>query len=98
MRKKFGVFIKPLDIEINTDDGFRPFSTDSYEINWIDEDAVNVRYNYGNEDVWKSEIITLKWSNIEMEKNNKLDRKKFISNSLIEIIIKMKRIISLKDN
>ena len=58
--KKFGVFIKPLDIEINIDDGFRPFSTDSYEINWIDEDTVNVRYNYGNEDVWKSEIIKLK--------------------------------------
>ncbi|MDU6294859.1 hypothetical protein [Clostridium celatum] len=58
--KKFGVFIKPLDIEINIDDGFRPFSTDSYEINWIDEDTVNVRYNYGNEDVWKSEVIKLK--------------------------------------
>lgn len=55
--KKFGIFIKKLNCEITTDDGFRPFSNEAYEIEWIDENIVNVRYDFGNEGVWKNEII-----------------------------------------
>lgn len=58
--KKFGVFIKPLDIEIDTDDGFRPFSNEEYKIKWIDESTVIIKYYYGNSDVWKEEKISFK--------------------------------------
>lgn len=58
--KKSDVFIKSLDVEIDTDDGFRPFSSDSYEIDWINENTVNIKYDYGSSFGWKSEIISLK--------------------------------------
>lgn len=57
--RKFGVFIKSLDKSISTDDGFRPFSNNKYEIEWIDDTTVKLKYDFGSMGIWKSEIIHL---------------------------------------
>ncbi|VYT71616.1 hypothetical protein [Clostridium tertium] len=61
--KKFGIFIKSLSKEISTDDGFRPFSTDSYRLTWKDEDTVKIEYDFGSAGIWKNERIDFKRSN-----------------------------------
>ena len=58
--KKYGIFIKQIDGEISTDDGFRPFSNEAYKLQWIDENTVIVNYSFGSEGVWKSEVINFK--------------------------------------
>lgn len=58
--KKHGIFIKQIDGVISTDDGFRPFSNDSYKLQWKDEDTAIINYSFGSEDVWKMEIIRFK--------------------------------------
>lgn len=58
--KKFGIFIKFLNKEISTDDGFRPFSTNSYQLIWEDRDTAKIDYDFGSSGVWKSEIINFK--------------------------------------
>ena len=56
--RKYGLFIKSLNQSISTDDGFRPFSTDQYEIKWLDENRVQVDYEYGSMNIWKTDIIS----------------------------------------
>lgn len=58
--KSFGIFIKSLDKEISTDDGFRPFSTNSYQLIWQDKDTVRIEYDFGNAGIWKTETINFK--------------------------------------
>lgn len=61
-KKSFGIFIKSLNQEISTDDGFRPFSTNSYQLIWEDKDTVRIDYNFGSAGIWKSETINFKRS------------------------------------
>lgn len=58
--KKYGIFIKQIDGEISTDDGFRPFSNETYKLQWSNENTVIVNYSFGSEEVWKSEVINFK--------------------------------------
>lgn len=59
-KKSFGIFIKSLNQEISTDDGFRPFSTNSYQLIWQDKDTVRIEYDFGNAGIWKTETINFK--------------------------------------
>ncbi len=58
--KKYGIFIKQIDSGISTDDGFRPFSNESYKLQWINEETVKISYAFGNGEVWKSKIINVR--------------------------------------
>lgn len=46
--KKYGIFIKDINQSISTDDGFRPFSTNHYSIEWADDSTAIIRYDFGN--------------------------------------------------
>lgn len=58
-QRKFGIFIKPLNEGIQTDDGFRPFSNNQYKITWIDNNTAKLEYDFGNAGIWKVEFIDL---------------------------------------
>lgn len=58
--KKYGIFIKSLNNVITTDNGYRPFSNKEYKVNWVDENTLQIDYDYDSKGVWKSEIIKLK--------------------------------------
>lgn len=58
--KKYGIFIEQIDGVICTDDGFSPFSNDSYKLHWKGEDTSIINYSFGSEDIWKTEIIRFK--------------------------------------
>ena len=49
-KKKSSVFVKDLNCEINTDDGYRPFSDKNYHLKWLDENTVEVYYYFGQGD------------------------------------------------
>ena len=46
--RKAGIFIKKLEGQILTDDGFGPFSSNRYELTWIDNDTVEISYDFGS--------------------------------------------------
>ncbi|MBU3181881.1 hypothetical protein KPL38_12185 [Clostridium psychrophilum] len=58
--RKYGIFIKPINQSITTDDGYRPFSNDEYKIKWLDEDRMQLDYGYGSMNIWKTDIISFK--------------------------------------
>jgi hypothetical protein len=41
------MFIKDIKRSIDTDDGFRPFSNDHYELKWLDDNSVELHYDFG---------------------------------------------------
>lgn len=45
--KKYGIFIKDINQSIGTDDGFRPFSTNQYSIEWTDDYNAVINYDFG---------------------------------------------------
>lgn len=61
-QKRFGIFIKSLNKEISTNNGFRPFSTNSYQLICEDKDTVRIYYDFGSSGIWKSETINFKRS------------------------------------
>ncbi|CAM2077050.1 MAG: hypothetical protein NSGCLCUN01_01238 [uncultured Clostridium sp.] len=58
--KKYGIFIKQIEGEISNDDGFRPFSSGAYTLQWKNDDTVIIGYSFGSGDVWKTEEINFK--------------------------------------
>lgn len=53
------IFIKDLNKTITTDDGYRPFSNNHYDLKWLDNKSVELSYDYGDgKDQYKKEIIT----------------------------------------
>lgn len=42
------IFIKDLKSSITTDDGYRPFSNNHYELKWLDNKSVELSYDYGD--------------------------------------------------
>lgn len=59
--RKSTFFIKDLKEQINTDDGYRPFSDGHYTLDWIDDTTIDLRYDFGTGDIEEKEIrITLK--------------------------------------
>ena len=58
--KKYGIFIKQIEGEISNDDGFRPFSSGAYTLQWKNDDTVIINYSFGSGDVWKTEEINFK--------------------------------------
>lgn len=55
--RKYGIFIKPLNKYIRTDDGYRPFSNNAVTLKWLDENSVQLDYKFGSEGITKTEII-----------------------------------------
>ena len=52
------IFIKDLKQQIMTDDGYTPFSCNDYELNWLDNNSVEIIYGFGNEyNTYKKELI-----------------------------------------
>ncbi|WP_155467911.1 hypothetical protein [Clostridium baratii] len=51
------IFIKDLKQQIITDDGYKPFSLNDYELKWLDNNSVEITYGFGSEDIHKKEII-----------------------------------------
>lgn len=41
------IFIKDLKSQITTDDGYRPFSNNHYDLKWIDNNVVELKYDNG---------------------------------------------------
>ena len=58
--KKYGIFIKQIEGEISNDDGFRPFSSGAYTLQWKSDDTVIINYSFDSGDVWKTEEINFK--------------------------------------
>lgn len=58
--KENSLFIRGINQGITTDDGYRPFSFDDYELSWIDNNTVKLSYGYGERNIKKTEIIKLK--------------------------------------
>lgn len=58
--RKHGIFIKYTGKEIGTDDGYRPFSNNQYEIVWQDNSTVCINYDFGSGGSWRSEVVKLK--------------------------------------
>lgn len=55
--RKYIIFIKPIDGGILTDNGYRPFSTDTAEVKWLDENSVKLDYAFSSRGIYKTEII-----------------------------------------
>ena len=55
--RKYIIFIKPIDGYILTDNGYRPFSTDTAEVKWLDENSVKLDYAFSSRGGYKTEII-----------------------------------------
>lgn len=58
--RKHGIFIKYTGKSIGTDDGYRPFSNNQYEIVWQDSSTACINYDFGSAGIWKKEIVKLK--------------------------------------
>ncbi len=58
-KKVNSIIICRLDGNISTDDGYRPFSNNDYILEWS-IDSVKITYGFGNENIQKSEVISLK--------------------------------------
>ncbi len=58
--RKYGIFIKQIDGMISNDDGFRPFSSEAYTLQWKDDNTVIINYSFGSADLWKTEVIKFK--------------------------------------
>ncbi|WP_207710264.1 hypothetical protein [Clostridium sp. C2-6-12] len=53
------IFIKDLNNSITTDDGYRPFSNNHYDLKWLENKSVELSYDYGaGKSEYKKEIIT----------------------------------------
>lgn len=51
--------LRDTGVDYSTDDGFRPFEFEAYELEW-EEDQVIIHYNYGNGyGIWKTCIVPL---------------------------------------
>lgn len=57
------MFIKTLKQQISTDDGYKPFSNNDYEIKWIDNNVVEITYGFGNANVYKKESVKFNINN-----------------------------------
>ena len=51
------IFIKSLHQEITTDDGYKPFSCNDYELKWLDNNSVEIIYGFGSMNAYNKEII-----------------------------------------
>ena len=52
------IIIKDLKKQIMTDDDYTPFSCNDYELNWLDNNSVEIIYGFGNEyNTYKKELI-----------------------------------------
>lgn len=59
--RKYGIFIKDINQSIGTDDGFRPFSTNQYSIEWIDDYNAVINYDFGGSgSQWFTTTVKLK--------------------------------------
>jgi hypothetical protein len=58
-QKESSNIICGLNGNISTDDGYRPFSNNDYNIEWS-INSVKITYGFGSENIHKSEIIDLK--------------------------------------
>lgn len=57
--RKYGIFIKYTGDSILTDDGFRPFSNNAYNLKWTNDSTAQLNYDFGSGGYWSSEKITL---------------------------------------
>ena len=57
--KKNFLFVKGIDTKILTDDGYRSFSNNSYNLSWINENKLSITYKFGNGEHIETEIIDL---------------------------------------
>jgi hypothetical protein len=55
-RKGF-IFIKDLKQQIDTNNGYKPFSCNDYELKWLDIKSIEIIYGFGSMNVYKKEII-----------------------------------------
>lgn len=55
--RKYLIFIKKLDQSISTDDGYKPFSSNDYKLEWIGNNSVKITYGFGSMGIKKNETI-----------------------------------------
>ena len=56
-QKKYIIFMESIGGSISTDDGYRPFSHNQYNIKWVDENTVEINYDFGSGGIWEKEVI-----------------------------------------
>lgn len=60
-QRKYNIFKKPLSNghDITTDDGYKPFSFNDYNIHWFNDNEFKIEYGYGSNGLVKEVIINI---------------------------------------